>query len=88
MKNTRSISCHFLISLLLNCCNLTIGNADEIVLNPTHPEKYTVMKNDTLWDISGRFLQHPWQWKALWENNPQIKNPHLIYPNDTLFLVW
>lgn len=85
MKNTRSISCHFLISLLLNCCNLTIGNADEIVLNPIHPEKYTVMKNDTLWDISGRFLQHPWQWKALWENNPQIKNPHLIYPNDTLF---
>jgi hypothetical protein len=59
--------------------------ADDIALNPTHPEKYTVVKGDTLWDISGKFLQHPWQWKELWQNNAQIKNPHLIYPNDTIF---
>jgi hypothetical protein len=59
-------------------------NADNIALNPTHPEKYTVVKGDTLWDISRKFLQHPWQWKELWKYNTQIKNPNLIYPNDTI----
>ncbi|MDD5229250.1 MAG: LysM peptidoglycan-binding domain-containing protein, partial [Methylococcales bacterium] len=85
MKNTRSTPCPFLIGLLLNFFVLTISTADEIALNPTHPEKYAVVKGDTLWDISGKFLQHPWQWKELWKNNAQIKNPHLIYPNDTIY---
>lgn len=85
MKNTRSTPRPFLMGLLLNFCVLTIGNADEIALNPSHPEKYTVVKGDTLWDISGKFLQHPWQWKELWIANSQIKNPNLIYPNDTIF---
>jgi hypothetical protein len=84
MKNTRLVPSPFLIGLFLNFCVLTIGNADEIALNPSHPETYTVVKGDTLWDISGKFLQHPWQWKELWKNNAQIKNPHLIYPNDTI----
>ncbi|MEI6744704.1 MAG: LysM peptidoglycan-binding domain-containing protein [Methylococcaceae bacterium] len=85
MKNTRSTPFPFLIGLLLNFCISAISHADEIALNPTHPEKYTVMKGDTLWDISGKFLQHPWQWKELWIANSQIKNPHLIYPNDTIY---
>jgi hypothetical protein len=59
--------------------------ADEIQLNPTHPNQYTVAKGDTLWDISGKFLNHPWQWPELWSNNSQIKNPHLIYPGDTIY---
>lgn len=85
MKNTRSMLSPFLIGFVAVFCVLGISHADEIALNPTHPEKYTVVKGDTLWDISGKFLQHPWQWPELWGNNPQIKNPHLIYPNDTLF---
>jgi hypothetical protein len=59
--------------------------ADELKINPNHPDKYTVIKGDTLWDISGKFLQHPWQWPQLWRNNPQIKDPHWIYPGDTLY---
>jgi hypothetical protein len=59
--------------------------ADEIKINPSHPDQYTVTKNDTLWDISGKFLTHPWQWPELWKNNTQIKNPHLIYPGDTIY---
>lgn len=58
---------------------------DEIQINPSHPDQYTVTKNDTLWDISGKFLTHPWQWPELWKNNNQIKNPHLIYPGDTIY---
>ena len=58
--------------------------ADEIQLNPANPDQYTVVKGDTLWDISGKFLNHPWQWPELWRDNSQIKNPNLIYPGDTL----
>ena len=59
--------------------------ADEIQINPSHPDQYTVVKGDTLWDVSGKFLKHPWQWPELWSQNTQIKNPHLIYPGDTLY---
>ena len=59
--------------------------AEEIQINPAHPDHYTVVKGDTLWDISGKFLNHPWQWPELWSNNSQIKNPNLIYPGDTIY---
>jgi len=59
--------------------------ADTLAINPNHPDQYTVVKGDTLWDISGKFLQHPWQWPQLLRNNPQIKDPHWIYPGDTLY---
>ena len=43
--------------------------AEEIQINPAHPNQYTVVKGDTLWDISGKFLNHPWQWPELWKDN-------------------
>ena len=60
------------------------SSADTLKINPSHPDRYTVVKGDTLWDISGRFLQKPWEWPQLWKRNPQIKNPDLIYPGDVL----
>jgi nucleoid-associated protein YgaU len=60
----------------------------EVQLKEGHPDRYTVVKGDTLWDISGKFLSQPWKWPELWHANPQIENPHLIYPGDTLSLVY
>ena len=62
--------------------------ADTVQLAPGHPDHYVVQKGDTLWDISGRFLVKPWRWPELWKINPQIDNPHLIYPGDTVRLIY
>jgi hypothetical protein len=62
--------------------------ANDVELNPNYPTKYVVVKGDTLWDISGKFLKYPWHWPDIWYANPQVDNPHLIYPGDELSLVW
>lgn len=59
-----------------------------VELKPGHPDQYQVRVGDTLWDISSTFLRDPWFWPELWHVNPQIENPHLIYPGDTVKLVY
>ena len=62
--------------------------AQDVSVRSDHPDEYVVVKGDTLWDISGKFLEQPWQWPAIWHANPQIENPHLIYPGDRISLVY
>lgn len=63
-----------------------IQSAELPEIRPDHPERYVVVPGDTLWDISARFLVNPWRWNELWQVNPQIANPHLIYPGDVITL--
>ena len=64
------------------------GIAFAAELRQDHPSTYVVRKGDTLWDISAKFLRKPWLWPEIWQANPQVKNPHRIYPGDVLSLVY
>jgi LysM domain len=59
-----------------------------IPVAPDAPDRYVVQPGDTLWDISSKFLTDPWYWPEIWHVNPQVANPHLIYPGDELALTW
>lgn len=75
----------FVALLLLAASGLTQA---EVQLRADHPQSYTVQPGDTLWDISGKFLSQPWKWRELWQANPQVANPDLIYPGNVLSLVY
>jgi len=66
----------------------TFAEQKPLSVKEDAPTTYTVVKGDTLWDISAMYLDSPWLWPRLWQVNPDIDNPHLIYPGDRLSLIW
>src|SRR3546814_15792461 len=72
---SRGLRTGFAVALLM-----VAGYAMAQGVRGDHPDTYVVVRGDTLWDIAGKFLQHPWLWPEIWQANPQIANPPLISP--------
>ncbi len=75
-----------ILALCVLLCPCQVFSGDNGKAGTTY--KYTVKKGDTLWDICRDKYNDPWVWPKLWEINPQIENPHWIYPGDLLSIYY
>ncbi|MEM7692274.1 MAG: LysM domain-containing protein [Pseudomonadota bacterium] len=82
---SRRIIFSAVFAVLLACQGID-SYAQTASIRDDAPDEYLVKKGDTLWAISDMFLEQPWLWPEVWDVNPQIDNPHLIYPGDTIYL--
>jgi hypothetical protein len=86
MHKPNMMNRHIITLLVLSCLSLN-AIAEDIALQKNHPDRHVVVKGDTLWGISAKFLRDPWQWPKVWRmNRGEIKNPHRIYPGDVVVL--
>ena len=77
-----------IITALVLSFNCVLASHASELLKSDYPERYIIKQGDTLWGISSSFLNSPWLWPEIWHANPQINNPHLIFPGDTVRLVY
>ena len=74
-------------ALILAVTAVCASAAEPLKLVDNPPDRHVVVRGDTLWDISGKFLKEPWRWPEIWNmNREEIKNPHLIYPGQVVYL--
>ena len=78
----------FIALILVGLMCFQQAYAGDSILRPGHPDKYDVKQGDTLWDIATMFLTDAWLWPEIWQVNPGIENPHLIYPGDEIRLTY
>ena len=86
MKNFSTVVTRAAAVALVACAVATPVQAANCTFRPNAPDQHVVVKGDTLWDISGTFLQNPWCWPQVWGmNRDEIRNPHWIYPGQIIY---
>lgn len=89
MKNFSTVGFILAVASAVSCAFPTsayAASASRCAFLPNAPDQHVVVRRDTLWDISGKFLQHPWCWPEVWEmNREDIRNPHWIYPGQIVY---
>ncbi len=86
MKNFSTVATRLASAALLSCAALQAAHAAPSDFRPDAPDQHVVVKGDTLWGISGTFLNNPWRWPEVWGlNRDQIRNPHWIYPGQVVY---
>ncbi len=76
---------HFTLVAKAACLFASLGLCGQATF-AADPIRHTIVKGDTLWDIAETYLDSPWLWPDIWEQNNEIENPHLIYPDDVLII--
>jgi hypothetical protein len=86
MKNFSTVGTRLAAVALFACVLAGPVQAATCEFRPNAPDQHLVVKRDTLWDISGKFLEHPWCWPQVWGmNKEEIRNPHWIYPGQIIY---
>jgi len=74
------------VTLLAILAAPAMGEIEDHITKTETGFYYTVQKGDTLWDLSEKFANSPWEWPELWHYNPDIENPHWIYPGQKILI--
>jgi hypothetical protein len=86
MKNFSTVGTRLAGVALLGCVLAAPAQAASCEFRPNAPDQHLVVRGDTLWDISGTFLERPWCWPQVWGmNRDEIRNPHWIYPGQIIY---
>jgi hypothetical protein len=86
MKNFSTVATRIAAAALLACSAIAPAAAAPGDFRPDAPDQHVVVKGDTLWGISGTFLNSPWRWPEVWGmNRDEIRNPHWIYPGQIIY---